>query len=303
MPSPSDGQNIAVTAEDVRTSLRVYPTVKNSILGTMLRSYCLTLEVFIHRRLGERYITWPRILIGFLCLYIVGHAGVEWNLKTYYWIDKPDFYNVFTGETGLQTFPLFKYPNFQRTDVKLFGLEIPIPVFTNTTFEGVSIFALVLSVYLALAEWRLLEIFVFNRLGVPMHNRSSGEPYAFWDSVYLISHKFNFQIDLVKQVCEPAICGLLGLFFLFAKRSDAFTSSIPKNICVLFSVWLLTGAVALFLKAWLENQLRRQYFLDRVSNEFDMEGSRLQQRFFDQNEPVDASAIVERVVKPNPRAK
>lgn len=377
LPSPSDEKG-QVSAEDVRTSLRVYPATKDSFWGMILKSYCLTLEVFLHKEIGERYINWQRILIGFVCLYVIGHAGVDWNLKTYYWVDR-EVELPWVGSQHYQLFPLFRYPVFQASKIRLLGFNMPITVFTDTKFDGVEVFALVLTVYLTISEWRQLEIFLNNRLGVAMHNRSSGEPYRVWDPVYILAHKLNFQIDVVKQICEPALCIVFGLLFLpslalplfgidptllpvktdffrkvlvvsnlsqdavrklsaeqvldqFSKtdpaRRRAFLSMIAKasaediasespenqrymkmvmgfgegakrllsepgdsflksfshfkqmkSILMLFSVWFLTGGAALFLKAWLENRHRKQYFLDRVANEFDMEGTRMQQRF------------------------
>ena len=254
-----------ITAEDVRASLRLYPAKKDSFWTYLLKTYCVTLEVFLHREMGERYLTTFRVIFAFLSLYVVGHAYTEWEWA--HWFD------LF----GWSWLPI-SGPSFHSAPAKVFGFPITFPVFAKTDFAGVSTLAVALSVFLAVAEWRMLEIFIANRLGERTHNRSSGESYGIWNPIYLLSHKLNFQVDVVKQGAEPLVCLLLAIvIFGWANAVEApgvFGRSGVAHERAGFrflGVWLLTGSIALFTKAYLENRLRKETFLDRVANEIDME--------------------------------
>jgi hypothetical protein len=260
--------------DDIRASLSVYPAKKEGILLHILRSVCLTLEVFLHRRIGERYLTWPHMAMGLIFIFFVGHYALKWDLRDHYLIDFgsvsiPSLWGDTLYEQPLKA-GLIKYPQFTAREVDRV-LGIPIYFFTvaKDDFQGVPLLLVASLLYLSTAKWRVLEVFFLNRLNVSTHNRSSGEPYRIWDTVYLLGHKTNFQIDLVKQWCEPSFCLLLAI---------AIRATTPTEFHFI-SVWLTVGSVALIFKSWLENRQRKQLFLDRVANEFDLEGVRIQQRF------------------------
>lgn len=166
-------------------------------------------------------------------------------------------------------FPI-PYPHFTHagTAGDIFG--IPIPIYVSTRFKGVSVLLVFLSVYFAVAQWRMLQIFLNNRLNVPTHNRSSGEPYALWNGCYRIFCAMNFQGDLVKQVCEPLFCLLVAGVISALTEHEEFR---------FLYIWLTLGALALFIKAWHENRARKKLHLDRIANEMDLAAVRMQQRF------------------------
>ena len=57
-----------VLVENIRTSLRQYPAKKAHPLLRIplyiIQCYALTLEVFLHREFGERYLSWIKVIIG-----------------------------------------------------------------------------------------------------------------------------------------------------------------------------------------------------------------------------------------------
>ena len=318
------------------TSLRQYPAKKERIFGYILRSYTITLEVFLHRKFGERYLSWFRAVLGFLFLYLLAHLIAPWYWQKTDYAIKPgfslygkqsdnnkSFLDSLTGNSKFQpSFSFFQYapevsenewslvPLHMRTKESLekynetlsnlssgqistfqlpssqlriyklhcewreafsvLGIVFKIPIFADIEADGVQLLAMILFIYISFAEWRLLEIFLGNRLNSPPSPRSSGEPFEFWDIFYLGFHKARFQVDLVKQVCEPLLCFLFGGLVIIL-----FPSSAALRV---IAIWLFTGSFALFLKAYIENRARKNLYLDRIGNEMDLEGLRMQQR-------------------------
>ena len=322
---------------DIRTSLRQYPAKKEKILVYLLKCYTLTLEVFLHKQFGERYLTWFRSIVGFGLLYILAHIVAPWYWVKSDYIFKPGFSlfgeesssnsieqgatefasnhfriepngyffknvpDVSQNEWSIIPFKLHTkesrqehkkalhghskqqnatvssrlrlyYLHWEWQPVfKFFGITISIPIFANIEAAGVQLLSLFLLIYSAFASWGSWEIFIRNRQNNPPSPRSSGEPYSVWNVFYYLFYKTNFQTDLVKQFCEPFLCFLVGVVVLVV-----FPSSPARKF---FSFWLISGSVALYLKAYLENCARKDLYLDRIGNEMDLEALRMQQRF------------------------
>ncbi len=262
MNSSDEGQDrTEILVENIRTSLRQYPARKIHALLRIplyvLQCYALTIEVFLHREFGERYLSWIKVLIGFAMLYMLGIVAPPYNWKPVRIADLP-----------------IQYLSTLLNLLNLLGIthdaSIKIPTFNAHEVDGVDIFPLLLLIYYAFAQWRLIEIFFHNRFNTPPHPKSSGETYNIWNSFYITANKLNFHTDLVKQIFEPTICFLFGLLF-------CGLYSINKAFGFI-AFWLLSGTMCLFLKAYIENRGRKALYLDRIGSDMDLEAFRMQQR-------------------------
>lgn len=230
----------------------------------LLKSFALTLEVFLHHTLGERYLTWPRMLLGLLAIWFMAHVGLPWD-----WAH---------ADAGFMS---IWYPHVTFMQVgRVLGIEWSLPFFTRTEFEGVSVIAVLLSLYVAAAEAQMLLVFMLNRFAIDTHNRSSGEAYGMWDGFYIFFDSANFRGDLVKQICEPILCFVAGICVFILPREFRGVA-----------MWLMLGSLALFFKAWLENRARKKQFLDKAANRMDMAAIREQRGDGSQEEIEDFAEV------------
>ena len=253
----------AVLIENIRTSLRQYPAKKQNIFVKLLICYAITVEIFFHDEFGERYLSWFRCIVGFGFLYLLAHLLPPWDFTSpeAYYYDFPQFFKA------LHLPPI---------------LHIPVPVFTHKEVGGVAVVPYIFTLYVTACSLRLGQIFYYNRIDAPAHPRSSGEPYSFWNDAYIFFHKLKFQTDLVKQVWEPSVCFFLG----FVSLGIGYAPHADSRGLIFVGYWLLSGSIALFLKALLENKGKKSLYLDRIGNDMDLDALRMEQQFLQSKETL-----------------
>jgi hypothetical protein len=264
-----------LTPAEVRDSLRYYADpdqgeVKGLIvflLNFLLRSFCLTLEVFLHGKIGSRYLTVPKALVGWLFPWICFLlAGFGFGFMPGLHVDSPgllDFWRPLLDAIG-------DYVNgggFERgwTHMKTTVAALLNPD-TRVTVAGPV--GIAVTIYSIIFNMRLVEAFVRNRVAEPAHPNSSGDPWFVWNPIYILFHRLNFRIDVVKQFGEPALCLFTGLeVYRHASAEWHFVG-----------VWLILGALFMLVRMYLENRRRSKLFYDRVANEMNARAFTLQEQ-------------------------
>ena len=140
-----------------------------------LRMFTLSVEVFLRRQFGERYLTFMGILLGAWTFQIV---AALWNFRP------SSLIPIYTLGFSFAT------PRLPQQE--------PEMVFDLVGFCVV--------IYYMAAVWHLIAIFMRNREGRLWHTRSSGLSWPIWNWVHLISKRLNFHQDFVKMYIEPALC-------------------------------------------------------------------------------------------------
>jgi hypothetical protein len=143
-----------------------------------LRMFTLSVEVFLHRQFGERYLTLTGIVLG----------GFTFQFVAWMWNFKP------STLIPLMSFGMWMSPTPSK----------PVAVFDLVGFCIV--------VYYLVAGWHLIAIFVRNREGKMWYSRSSGLSFPFLTWINTLGKRFNFHQDLVKMYVEPAMCYGVGWF-------------------------------------------------------------------------------------------
>jgi hypothetical protein len=142
----------------------------------LLRMFTLSVEVFLRRQFGERYLTISAILLG------------AWTFQLIAWL-----WN-FAPSSLIPVYSLaFGFGSFGPS-----GGREPQAIFDLIGFCVV--------IYYMAAIWHLIAIFLRNREGLLWHSRSSGLSWPIWNWVNALGRKFHFQQDLVKMYMEPALC-------------------------------------------------------------------------------------------------
>lgn len=98
--------------------------------------------------------------------------------------------------------------------------------------------------FLGLSIFHLVEFVVRRKyVGGAVHSRSSGVPWSVW-------HRFGFSPVAVQRYVEPGLCFLAALVLQFFAKVLAF--------------WLITSAVALFVKCQIQAWTARGRILDAI---------------------------------------
>lgn len=258
-----------VSCREIRESLCVYPDSKFSIWRFLLEGITLSLEVFLHTRIGEVYLSIPKAIVGsvFIFLTLVLSAfGFSFSIHP----DPTQIGGISLLKSFLESLFSFEwrsaYDNLVHLWISLWNPETRVDVLGPVQIMVVT-FSVMVNVH-------LLVNFISKHRTPPRiwHPRSSGEPWFIWNPIYLLGYRFNVRVDIVKQLAEPIFCYMLAMALI---EFDL----LPKD-WLFISAWLKVGAVLLLLRAYLENRNRKRLTLDRIANEYDSKAFSLQDQIF-----------------------
>lgn len=265
-----------VTPEEIRASLTIYPDTRFRVLKFILEGITLPLEVFLHSRIGERYLSVPKGLVGvaffFLALLLTPFGP---SLSVY--LDPGQLGGISVLKTILYSLGNMawrqSFEEFKSLVQKIFD-----PKFQQDVIDPIET---AIVVFTLAFNFHLLWNFLSRHRTPPQlwHPRSSGEPWPVWNWLYRLGYRYNVRIDLVKQIGEPLFCFLLGTFLGNRDWTAPFGFAVPREWQFLI-VMLKLGAFALLLRAYLENRNRKKLTLDRLGNEFDSEAFELQDELY-----------------------
>ncbi len=277
MPRKRQDRDQTVTSKDIRESLSIYPDRKFNIFKFILESVTMTLEVFLHTKIGERYISVPKAIVGAAFMYLTIFLAI-FGFSVSIHPDPTQIGGISLLKSFLESLFSFEwrkaFENLGKLITALWNPETRIDV-----LGPVHITVVVFSV---LVNYHLLTNFLAKHSNPPRlwHPRSSGEPWPLWNWAYRFGYRYNMRIDLVKQGCEPLFCFLLGSILGNRDFTTKYLGfALPQEWQFLIA-WLKIGAFALLLRAYLENRNRKKLTLDRLGNEFDGQAFELQDELY-----------------------
>ncbi|MAS94888.1 MAG: hypothetical protein CMO55_16960 [Verrucomicrobiales bacterium] len=221
-----------------------------------------SLEIFLRRKLGRNYLTFPKVVLGILFL------NVYWVFSTF-GISIESSGGIFTP--GLVRWvPHFELP----PDIETFGDSIArswkiwTTIYAGSHFFSIneeairnlgtdSRVAYILAIIPVVAHFQLLLGYLLRRFGAGSKDAwSSGKPLPIFMGFYRVFNALHFRGDMVKMVIEPTLCFVIGNIIL---------SEGPDFWLYLVGVWLYLGSFALFTKAVFENWKKTSEFYQRSS--------------------------------------
>lgn len=259
----------AVSAKEIRASLCVYPNSKFNVWKFLLESITMTLEVFLHTRIGEVYLSIPKAIVGSIFLFItllLSLFGFSFSVHA----DPTQIGGISLFKSFLESALSFDWKGAWE-NLKDLSTHLWNPETREDILGPVQIVVISFSV---MVNAHLLVNFISKHRTPPRvwHPRSSGEPWFIWNPVYYLGHRFNVRVDIVKQFGEPVFCYLLANFLV--------SNGILPTEWLFISAWLKVGALFLLLRAYLENKQRNRLTLDRLANEYDADAFAMQDQIF-----------------------
>lgn len=253
----------------MRDSLCVYSNTRFSVWRFLLESACLTVEVFLHGWIGTRYLSIPKAIVGVAFIYFAAFLASFSGISVEFRLDPRHIGFVSFWESLLATWAQIGWSGWWSNLGDFFD-NMQKPAWRESVWRAISLGVVLYSVAV---NFHLVWNFI-NRHWTPprlWHPRSSGEPWWFiWDSFYMLFHQFNVRIDVIKGILEPLLCYCLGLLL-----SDYLPGSYTY-----VGAWLRVAAVALVIRAYLENKERSRMVADVLGNEFDARAFELQDHLY-----------------------
>lgn len=281
-----------MTAKEIRESLCVYPGGKFKIPKFILESFSLSLEVFLHTRIGELYISPPKAVVSSIFIFLTLFLAI-FGFSVSIHPDPTQIGGVSVFKCFVESVFTFEWreawENLKHLVETLVNPETRIDVLGPVQILVVA-FSVMVNVH-------FLINFLSKHRNPPRlwHPRSSGEPWPIWNFVYRIGHHYNMKVDLVKQFCEPLLCFMLGEFIKNRDLTESLIGFRLPDEWQFMVAWLKCGAFALLIRAYIENKNRKKLGLDRLANEFDAQAFELQDELY--SEETSAGEFVEAVGK------
>lgn len=149
----------------------------------ILRVFSLPVEVFMHRRFGVRFLTFPMLILSVFVMFL-------------YWLVLTLAANIVT-EVG-------------SVLGRLFGFRVTLEGTADDWLWPVVFIAFIIvgGVQAGITQWQ-------NFVGVNVHSRYSGSPAGWWFSVPYLKQEYT-----VKRFFEPAIAAFVGWIIWFFLYQD-----------------------------------------------------------------------------------
>ncbi len=312
----------APTAETIRRALGIYtdpdaPLFRGqgfafTVIQFLLRSACLSLEVFLRSRFGKRYLTIPKLIVSSffpaLCLFL---ANFDSDFKVGFSLIQPGFVELIQPNVERLSDSISKEIDSLQSELKQPQAELPAPLTRQELEKALleaqesaprkgesehppSIFRRSVNFLKALAdpasrEHLLAGFSVFLAVfGLVANLKLTG--------VYLnriLSGSLGFREAPPHSSGEPWL--FFNPLYRLAQRFNAKTDMVKQFaeplLCYLLgaalqnelspaysfiSTWLKLGAFLVFVRMYLENRNREKLHLDGLSNKLNAEAIQLQ---------------------------
>lgn len=225
-------------------------------LKEALRCASVTVEVFLHHRVGVEYLSPARILGGvaflLLCVLLCGLgmtfkpstiSGFVWLIPHFEWPESPATLqrrlgiHFWDSVRGMQEQSTRSWPSYLASG------EVAVSVKVMLLFLLVSVFHLI------------RELLMRPYTPIEEHAWSDGETLWIWGWIYHLQEKLLIRVDLVKGIVEPMLCWGLAHWMIRTPETHYL------------GIWLFLTAPLLSLKAWEDNRTRRREKLEQGAME------------------------------------